>query len=93
MIKIKANIMLFKNSRKTPFLSGYRPMFNFIDEMKTSGKVDLIDKNEFYPGEEAEVYITFISKKYLGNDFNVGKKFTFGEGEKIMGEGKITDIF
>jgi GTPase len=81
VVKIKANIKLYKGSRKSPFQSGYRPMFNFIDEMKTSGKIDLIDKDEFCPGEEGEVNITFINKKYLGDDFDIGKKFTFGEGE------------
>jgi translation elongation factor EF-Tu-like GTPase len=92
MIKVKANIKLYKNSRKTPFHSGYRPMFNFIEEMKTSGKIDLIEKDEFFPGEEGEVNITFINKKYLGDDFDIGKKFFFGEGEEPLGEGKITEV-
>jgi elongation factor Tu len=92
MIKVKAYIKLYKDGRKTPFQSGYRPMFNFIDEMKTSGKIDLIDKDEFCPGEEGEVNITFINKKYLGEDFDIGKKFTFGEGEEPLGEGEITEI-
>jgi translation elongation factor EF-Tu-like GTPase len=92
MIKVKAYIKLYKDGRKTPFQSGYRPMFDFINQMKTSGKIDLIQKDEFFPGEEGEVSVTFISKKYLGDDFDIGKKFTFGEGEEHLGEGEITEI-
>ncbi len=92
MIKVKANIKLYKNGRKTPFHSGYKPMFNFIEEMKTSGKIDLIEKDEFFPGEEGQVNITFIDKKYLGDDFDIGKKFLFGEGEEPLGEGEITEV-
>lgn len=92
MVKVKANIKLYKGSRKTPFHSGYRPMFNFIDEMKTSGKIDLIDRDEFCPGEEGQVNITFISRKYLGEDFEIGKRFIFSEGIETMGEGIVEEI-
>lgn len=93
MVKIKANIKLYKNGRNTAFQSGYRPLFNFIEEMKTSGKIELIDKEEFFPGQEGKVYITFINKKYLGNDFNIGKQFFFGEGAEFLGEGVVDEIY
>lgn len=93
MIKVIANIKLYKEGRKTSFHSGYRPMFSFIEEMKTSGKINLIDRIEFRPGEEGEVEINFISIKYLGDDFKKGKKFTFGEGLELLGEGEIKEIF
>ena len=93
MIKVKAYIKLYKNSRLTPFQSGYRPMFNFIDEMKTSGKIDLLGGDEFCPGEEGEVYITFISREYLGEDFAIGKRFAFGEGMEPFGEGVVEEIY
>lgn len=67
-------------------------MFNFIDEMKTSGKIDLIDRDEFYPGEEGEVSITFVNRKYLGEDFDKGKRFIFGEGLEPLGEGFVEEI-
>ena len=47
---------------------------------------------EFCPGEEGEVEINFINKEYLGDDFDIGKKFTFGDGEEPLGEGEITEI-
>ena len=74
MVKIRAYIKLYEKGRKTPFYSGYRPLFNFIEEMKTSGRIDLIDKELFFPGEEGEVEILFLNDGQLrsfilGNDF------------------------
>ncbi|MBK8444620.1 MAG: hypothetical protein IPL35_14935 [Sphingobacteriales bacterium] len=92
MVKVKANIKLYKVAVKHLFQSGYRPMFNFIDEMKTSGKIDLIDRDEFCTGEEGQVNITFISRKYLGEDFETGKRFVFSEGVEPMGEGIVEEI-
>jgi translation elongation factor EF-Tu-like GTPase len=93
MIKIKAHLKLYKGVRATPFLSGYRPVFDFILETKTGGgQITLIEKDEFSPGEEGEVEINFISNKYLGEDFKVGKVFYFGEGGKSMGEGTVLEI-
>ena len=51
--------------------------------------VILIDKDEFYPGEEGEVEIVFLNLKYLGSSFDKGSKFSFGEGGPPLGEGKI----
>ncbi len=92
MVKIKANIKLYNNGRITPFQNGYRPVFNFIEEMKTSGKIELIHKEKFYPGEEGEVIITYINRQYLGEDFGIGKRFFFGEGRYLFGEGIVVEI-
>lgn len=92
MVKIIAHIKLYKGVRKTPFLSGYRPLFNFTKEMKTSGSIILIEKEQFLPGEEGEVEILFVNKQYLGDDFGIGLTFFFGEGEAILGEGIIKEI-
>ena len=92
MVKIIAYIKLYEKGRKTPFRSGYRPLFNFIEEMKTSGRIDLIDREQFGPGEEGVVEILFIYREYLGSDFGVGKKFQFGEGIVPLGEGSVKEI-
>lgn len=92
MVKIRAYIKLYENGRKTPFNSGYKPLFNFIEEMKTSGRIDLIDKEQFYPGEEGEVEIIFLNRDYLGSDFDIGKTFLFGEGAVLLGEGMVKEI-
>lgn len=61
MIKVKANIVLFKgfSKRKTAFLDGYRPLFEFIKGIKISGKINLINQNAFKPEMEGIVEITF----------------------------------
>lgn len=60
--------------------------------MKTSGRIDLIDKEQFYPGEEGEVEIIFLNREYLGSDFDIGKTFLFGEGAVPLGEGMVKEI-
>lgn len=94
MLSVRAIIKLYSGDlyRKTPFTNGYKPLFNFINNMKKSGKITLINKAEFIPGEEGEVNITFLDKDYLGADFGKGKNFTFSEGTHILGEGKILEI-
>ena len=94
MIKVRAKIKLYKSheGRRTPFSSGYRPLFNFISEMKTSGQITLKDRQEFFPGDEAIVEIVFLNRDYLGSNFGVGTKFTFGEGIEPFGEGEIREV-
>lgn len=52
MVIIEAYIKLYKEGRKTSFYNGYKPLFNFIKEMKTSGKIMLINREKFDPGDE-----------------------------------------
>jgi translation elongation factor EF-Tu-like GTPase len=95
MLKVKASITLYKgeNNRQTAFKSGYRPLFNFIEEMKKSGLISIIEKDQFYPGETNLVDILFLNDDYLGNDFGIGSRFTFGEGGSPLGEGEIKAIY
>jgi elongation factor Tu len=94
MIIVIAKIKLYSDEigRKTPFLSGYRPLFNFIKESKTSGEINLRNKNKMFPNEVAEVEIKFVDKRFLGNNFGVGTRFTFDEGRQLLGEGEILKI-
>ena len=92
MITIKAKMKLYSSVRPGPFTTGYRPLFNFIRETKTSGKIQLDDREEFYPGDEGIVSITFISEKSLGTNFGIGSKFTFDEGGEPVGEGEIIGL-
>ncbi len=92
MVHVKAIIRLYNNGRQSPFSNGYRPLFSFVNSMKTSGQIILSEHKLFYPGNEEEVEIRFLSKEYLGNDFKVGSTFTFGEGHNTLGEGKILRI-
>ena len=94
MIRVIANLKLYLSDagRKTSFTTGYRPLFNFKEEMKTSGQITLKDRKEFSPGDEGLVEITFLNREYLGVNFGLGAKFTFGEGWDPLGEGEITEI-
>ena len=91
MIRIRARINLFK-VRKTPFFTGYRPAFNFIPQTATSGSIQLLDREEFHPGDSGVVEIWFFVPESLGEDFGVGKAFTFGEGPVALGDGIIEEI-
>lgn len=92
MIKIKAHIKLYANGRKNPFTNNYRPLFNFTKSTKTSGQIELIDREKMYPGECLDVIIVFLSKEYLGENFIEGRRFTFDEGGDPLGEGVIITI-
>lgn len=89
MVKIKAYIEL---GRKTSFYSGYRPLFNFVNKMKISGQISLIDIDKFSPGEKGFVKIFFLNEKLIDVDLKKGLKFTFDEGVCPLGEGIITEI-
>lgn len=94
MIKVLAKLKLLSgnNKRKTPFISGYRPLFEFIEGRLTSGSITLIDRKLLYPGEETKVEIIFLNKELLGNDFDIGVMFNFYEAKEILGTGKIIKI-
>ena len=93
LVKMKAKIRLFDlpNGRRTPFISGYRPLFNFAGApFKTSGKVDLIDKEVFQVGMSDIVYLTFIKGIIDESYFKTGIRFTFDEGSNtVLGDGEF----
>ncbi|MBB5440954.1 elongation factor Tu [Pedobacter sp. AK017] len=96
MVKIivKATITLYnyEKSRKTPFKSGYRPLFSFgSDEYYTSGQIQLLDRDAFFPGDTADVQISFL-EELLNNSISVGERFYFKEVKDILGEGIIIEI-
>lgn len=94
MVKIHARIKLYKGDKKrqTPFHSGYRPLFKFIEGTKTSGQINIIGRNQIKPGEEELVEITFLNEDFLGDEFKVGKQFNFYEVNEPLGEGEIVEI-
>jgi hypothetical protein len=94
MIKVNARIRLTKgdDGRKTPFVSGYKPLFSFISDMKTSGKIILKEQLDFFPGDEGIVEIVFLDRNYLGPNFGIGSTFIFGEGRGTLGDGTIIEL-
>jgi len=92
MITIRAKLKLYENVRKTPFISGYRPTFDFGKGL-TSGRILLPNNKDFFsPGEEGEVEINFLFKEFLGNKLNVGENIIFTEGITPIGEIEIVKI-
>jgi translation elongation factor EF-Tu-like GTPase len=92
---IHAKIELFSGHkmRTTPFVSGYRPVFDFSGEKtKISGKIDLINTDTFLPGMVGVVKISFIKGIISDIHFKVGKTFSFGEGVNPLGKGEITEV-
>lgn len=95
LITIIAKIELFAGEymRKTPFVSGYRPVFDFVGaRTKISGKIDLLDMNLFYPGSSAKVQISFNKDMISDSHFKIGETFTFGEGVLPLGKGEIINV-
>lgn len=89
MIKIRAKIKLYSgiSKRKTPFTNGYRPLFDVLEETKTSGMITLLDREKFHPGDEGVVEI-----KFLDADCVEGTQFLFYESKEPLGEGIVLEV-
>ena len=96
LIKILAKIKLFsgENMRQTPFISEYRPAFDFKGaRTKLSGRIDLIDREKFEPGSSGVVQVTFIKGMINDEYFTKGQTFFISEGGKYnLGEGEILEL-
>ena len=51
-----------------------------------------MDREEFHPGDSAVVEIWFVVRDSLGEDFGIGKEFTFSEGRTPLGDGVVEEI-
>jgi translation elongation factor EF-Tu-like GTPase len=92
---IVAQIHLYdnQNGRKTPFLTGYRPLFNLHRKSsKVSGMIKLLNMDKFIPGDTGIVEIKFLDNIVDLRDIRIGEQFTFDEGQSILGEGKILKL-
>jgi elongation factor Tu len=93
--KVKAMLKVYggAGARQTPFVSGYRPIFHFVEESGTDGQITLLDSESMmYPGQQALVEILFPYRDWLGAGFGVGSEFTFSEGGPALGEGTVVDV-
>lgn len=86
MLKLKVKLKLYSGrfKRKSPFKSGYRPLFDVYDGALISGKITLLDREAFYPGDEGDVEITFANVSACDS-----KKLYFYEGKECFGECEI----
>ncbi len=95
LIKVKAKVELFEGEllRKKPFATNYRPIFTFVGaKTKISGSISLLDRNLFYPGSTAIVFITFLKGMLPDTYFRIGEHFNFSEGLNDIGKGEIIGI-
>ncbi len=93
-MKAKAKLKVYagENKRRNPFTTGYRPMFEFVPNKRTTGQITLLNQQELKPGEEGIVEIKFITRELLGEDFDVGEKGYFYEAKEPLGEAEIIEI-
>lgn len=95
LVKVIADIELFagENMRQIPFVSKYRPAFDFTGaKTKISGRIDLINMNEFAPGKSGIVQVTFIKGIIPDSYFKKGQLFTISEGGRYdLGKGIIIE--
>lgn len=89
MMNVIARLQLYKgkNKRQTAFKSGYRPLFELNENIKTSGMITLLDRGELLPGESAVVLI-----KFLLNDCRIDFCSYFYEGKEPLGEIMIIEV-
>jgi len=75
--------------------SGYRPHVKFDDiDFYTSGEQSYVTKTVVSPGEKGVMTrIHLLTKEPFLKKLYVGKKFTFGEGQRIVGTGEIVEIY
>lgn len=89
MIRVRAHIKLYAGvgKRKTPFTNGYRPLFDVLEDTKTSGMITLLDRDSFRPGDEGVVEIKFINA-----NCDEGTRFYFYESVEPLGEGVVLEL-
>jgi translation elongation factor EF-Tu-like GTPase len=94
MIYATCKITLYKDKgRKTPFTSGYRPLFKFPNKSSfTSGKIELTGRTRFNPGDTDLVTVWFLEHLINVDILKAGTKFTFSEGPILIGEGEVLEI-
>lgn len=89
MKTIHAKIKLYSGTgkRKTPFFSGYRPLFDLLSNTMISGAINFLDRKFLEPGSTAVVEITFLTPKSFIKD-----SFFFYESNEPLGEGVILNL-
>ena len=100
--RVRAKIKLLSmdaGGRKTPInckLDGYRPdhHFDWLNENYAYiGKVQFTEDTTFlFPGESAEVLITFISDATLDENLMPGLTWDVREGPFVVGQGTILEV-
>ena len=91
---IKAKIKLLTSAeggRTTPAKNGYRPQF-YYDGEHWDAAIELLDRQEIYPGESSEVYFQFATPKNHVDRLQAGKQFELKEGSRTIAVGEVLEI-
>ncbi|MDR0604218.1 MAG: hypothetical protein LBG80_07965 [Bacteroidales bacterium] len=80
-----------EGGRKSLVVNGYRGQF-FYNGNDWDIQQEFINKDICNLGETIRVYIQTLSPDFHVGKFFVGKNFEIREGEKIVGQGKITKV-
>ncbi|MDR6781626.1 translation elongation factor EF-Tu-like GTPase [Pedobacter africanus] len=92
VFKIEAEIKIKAEGGRTwPIKTGYRPGFNFVDKMQTSGSINLLNNDDLKPGDKGTVEIKFFSNELLG-EIQPGTLFKFYEGPVEIGSGIVLKV-
>jgi len=82
-----------EGGRKTPAFTRIRPAIKFpFSEYLTSGEQIFINKDIVHPGETVEAEIKILAVDVFQNCLEEGMNFSFQEGSRITGTGRITKI-
>ena len=82
-----------EGGRATFAVTGYRPHIKFdVHEMQTSGSQHFIGTSQIYPGDNVMCKITMVSPQIFKNLLEVGSKFKFMEGSRVIGFGVVNEI-
>ena len=98
LITVKAKIKLYeRGGRKAGIITGYRPdhvfEYKFGDEPKARclGQVDF-DYEEIQLGESKLVTVKFVDTETVREYISVGCTWWLHEGDRQVGEAKITEL-
>ena len=81
-----------EGGRKRPVFSHYRPVFSFNTKQYFSGEIELINKDELFPGETSPINVRLLPSKHIRHNLSPGDAFAIHEGERIVGLGFIKTV-
>jgi elongation factor Tu len=83
-----------QSGRKTPVLSGYRPIHRLYDNYLSSGQHEYPDVQSVAPGEMAKVRIWFVTPEVYPGCLWIGREIDVMESpQQVVGKLTVTRIF
>ncbi len=86
-------LFIFNGRRKTSMFDGYRPLHLVTEKYLTTGVHHYYNVEKVEPNDSVKGTITFITPELYPQCLWIGKKIKIQEGERIIGEAVVLDIF